>query len=867
MSDVKIKLNIIFILLMLLLSPIMADETIETFQLDNGLNVIILNDPNSEIVSIKTIVKTGSIHEQEFLGTGISHYLEHIVAGGSTTKNTEDTYKEALSLMGGVSNAYTTTDHTAYFINTTAEKASKAINIMHEWLFYCSFKNSEVLREKDVITREIEKTQSNIHRKFYYLSQENTYLNHPAQFPVIGYLEKFKTITKKDLEEFYNRNYVASNMILIIGGPLSINDIKTTINTSFGTEKKVSKPIFNTSQEPNPFNPRTIKKEINMNSTLISLRFPTVDLYSKDLYTLDLLDYILGNGNQSILTKKLVEELKIAYSVSTSSYTPAYIKGYFEILIDTDEKHIPKVIEETMAILKKSKEKSFNNQRIERSKKQKLAENILSITSIEDKTTRLAMSFLYSNTTQFFDIYANNFKKITAKDIKKTANKHLNFDHLITTIGIPITPKKKKDNNPILSQKNQPKKITLDNGLRIILHPNKNSQSTKIQIMSKAGIISEHKTNNGIGNLTAKLIGTSTEKYTKEQIESMIENNGASMSANHGYHTLYYTLDCLKEDTPILAPLFFHTFFQATFKDIHIHEAKRKQENIIKQRNDDWFNYGNYTFKKQFWKNHPYSLPSAGELKTIKPLNAHSFKEFHNQLLNPKNMIISIMGNYNEKNLIALIKNNPFNTSSPTPYKHDIPVKKDSNITHLEHKFQTTSFFMGFQGTSLLNTKEKIKLDIIDTLLSGASYPGGRLHNKLRDKGFVYLVHGINFNGLDTGAFYIYALTNEESWKDVQAIILEEIKSLQTKPASQKEWDEAIARLKFYYKDRTSSTDTLILLQAANELLLNDLNHSQKVDSIIESISKEMIIETAKTYLKNPETVIFHPKKEIVSNN
>tara|TARA_B100001175_G_C19512458_1_gene644824 strand:+ start:963 stop:3566 length:2604 start_codon:yes stop_codon:yes gene_type:complete len=867
MTPQKTNLNTIFILLMLLLSPIMGQETLETYQLNNGLNVILLKDNTAEIVTAKAIVGVGSIYEKEYLGTGISHYLEHIVAGGSTEKNSEDAYKLDLSLMGGVSNAYTTTDHTAYYINTTPQQAHNAIKTLHEWLFYCSFKESEVSREKDVITREIEKTSSNIQRQFYYLSQENTYLNHPSQLPVIGYIDKFKTVTKTDLELFYQRNYVPANMTLIIGGPISIKEIKQNIDDTFAIEKRLPKPTFQNNAETKPFNPRQSKKEMEMNSTLISLRFPTIDLYSEDLYALDLLDYILGNGNQSILTKKLVEELKIAYSVSASSYTPPYTKGFFEIVIDTDEKHINQVIDETLTIIQTSKEKEFSKKRIERSKKQKLAENILSITSIENKTTRLAMSFLYSKTTNFFDVYANNFKQISAKDVKKIAQKYFNTNHLITTIGVPKKEKNKKESNKISQKKEEIKKITLKNGLRIIFHPNTQAKSTKIQIMTKGGILSETEANNGIGNLTAKLIGTATNKYSKEKIESIIENNGASMSATSGYHTLYYTLDCLKEDTKTLAPLFFHTFFEATFKDTYIKEEKRKQTNIIKQRNDDWFSYGNYTFKKQFWGNHPYSLSSLGELESIKQLTSSDFTTYHKRLLNPKNMIISIMGNYNEDSILNLIEKNPFNTEKPNQSTKTFTNKTNNKITHLNHKFETTSFFMGFQGTSLLNETEKVKLDILDTLLSGASYPGGRLHNKLRDKGFVYVVHGISFNGLNTGSFYIYALTNEESWDDVNNLILSEIKSLQEKPASDQEWDEAIARLKFYYKDRASSTDSIILLKAVNELLLNDMNHSNKIDSIIDSITKEMIMEAAKKYFIKPETIIFHPNKDTVSSN
>lgn len=854
--------NIIFFCLVLLLTPIMASEIQQTYQLENGLNIVLLQDNTAEIVTVKTIVNVGSIYEEEFLGTGISHYLEHLVAGGSTKKASEDDYKLELSLMGGVSNAYTTTDHTAYFINTTPEKTEKAIQTLHEWLFFCIFKESEVNREKEVITREIEKTYSNIQRKFYYLSQENTYKKHPSQFPVIGYLDKFKTVTKADLETFYKRNYVASNMTLILGGPIDIEKTKEIINNTFGTEKKLPKPTFHTIIEPAPFNPRNVKKEIDMNSTLISLRFPTVDLYSEHLYALDLLDYILGNGSQSILTQHLVEKLNIAYSVSTSSYTPAYTKGYFEIVIETDEKNSDKVIKETITILNQSKEKEFNRNRINRSKKQKLAENILSVTSIEDKSTRLAMSFLYSNTLDFFDTYANNFKKITSKDVIKAANLFFNMDQLITTIGIPINTKKQQKKSQSTALSNTVKKIELDNGLRIIMHPNNQAKSTKIQILTKAGILSETTETNGIGSLTAKLLGTATSKYNKEKIETIIENHGAYMEGSTGYHTLYYTLDCLSEDVKTLAPLFFHTYFDAKFKDKYIKEEKRKQENLIKRRQDDWFRYGSYTFKKQFFKSHPYALAFSGELDSIKSLNKNSFENFHEKLLNPKHMIISVMGNYDEKEIIDIIKSQSFNTK--TINQSDLIIQRNANInpTHLEHKFNTTSLFMGFKGASLRDVNEKIKLDLLDTLLSGASYPGGRLHNKLRDKGFVYLVHGVNFTGIYTGFYYIYALTNEDSYKDVNTLILNEIKSLQEAPATDEEWQEAIARLKFYYKDRASSSDSLILIKAADELLLNNLNHGETIDKLIDSISKEMIMETAKKYLINPETVIFHPVKE-----
>ena len=127
---------------------------------------------------------------------------------------------------------------------------------------------------------------------------------------------------------------------------------------------------------------------------------------------------------------------------------------------------------------------------------------------------------------------------------------------------------------------------------------------------------------------------------------------------------------------------------------------------------------------------------------------------------------------------------------------------------------------MGFNGVSIENAKEKIRLDLVDAILSGMSYPGGRLHNKLRDKGYVYMVHGVNFNGLPDGAFYIYALTNEDSIDNVITLILEEIQNIKTQKVTDIEFEEAIERLSFYFKDQQSSIDSKLLLYSTNELYI-----------------------------------------------
>jgi zinc protease len=864
---IKIISNLFLIGLMLLSSTTMASTlNTETFKLNNGLSVILLNDPTASIVTVKTMVKIGSVYEENYYGSGISHYLEHIVAGGSTSKNTEKHYTNSISLMGGVSNAYTTTDHTSYFINTTKENLNLAITTIYEWMFFNSFETKEVNREKEVIIREIEKNNANINRKFYYLSQENLYKSHPVKFPVIGYIDTFKKIKKTDLKDFYKKYYIPSNIILVVGGNLNNKNTKTYIETLFNNIEKKPSPIIYESIQTPPIIARKATHILDMNKSIVNLRFPTVKLNSKYLYPLDLLDYMLGNGTQSILYKKLVDEKKLAYSVYTSSYTPQYCEGYFEIQIEVDSKNIDIVISQTLQIINSLKTEKLDNSLINRAKKQKLAENILSIDSIEDKTSRLALSYFYSETLDFYDKYAQNFKDINAENIQKSAIKFFNTQKLITTIGL------EKNKNELLKtqkktykEESNIKKITLKNGIRVLLYPDDSLPSSRAQILTLGGILLETNETNGIGTLYTNLIGNKTSKLSKPQIQSTFENNGANTSAAIGNHSLYYTLNSLSDDFNELFNLFLTTFFDIKFNSAEIDDEKRKISNRIKQREDDWYSINNYLFKKEFWKNHPYSLSKLGELNSIKTITKKDLEIYHQKLLNPKNIIISIQGNFDENKIIKTIENHTKalskkNILQTNQLEHPEPsIKKISEIKK-SHKFNTSSLFIGYLGTPLTNIKDKVELDLIDAVLTGMSYPGGRLHNKLRGKGYVYLVHGVNFTGLKTGYIYIYALSNKDSINKVKTIVLDEIETLKKTPISKNEYEESIARMKMYYKQRLSSIDNQLLINATDEIYTNNYLFSKKYEQEINLLNKNSTIDITKKYFNNPKIMIFNPK-------
>ena len=129
--------------------------------LKNGLTVLIRESHGSKVVSCQVLVETGSIYEGEKIGGGLSHYLEHVVSGGTTSKYTEVEINNKLQAMGGATNAHTSYDDSVYFVNTTRPHYQQALELLVAYVTDCKFNETEYQREKGVILEEFKLAENN----------------------------------------------------------------------------------------------------------------------------------------------------------------------------------------------------------------------------------------------------------------------------------------------------------------------------------------------------------------------------------------------------------------------------------------------------------------------------------------------------------------------------------------------------------------------------------------------------------------------------------------------------------------------------------------------------------------------------------
>ena len=207
-------------------------EHIERYTLENGLTVILREDHTSQLATAQLWVKTGSIHENTLLGTGVSHYTEHMLFKGTGRRNASQIASSAQAI-GAHINAYTTFDRTVYYMDLPSENLLSALDILGDIAFASTFPEREALREKEVIFHEIDMSLDDPDHTLSQLLFDTAFTVHPYRYPIIGLRSLFQNLTYEQLYHYYQTRYVPNNTVLVLAGALDTFTLKKEIEQIF----------------------------------------------------------------------------------------------------------------------------------------------------------------------------------------------------------------------------------------------------------------------------------------------------------------------------------------------------------------------------------------------------------------------------------------------------------------------------------------------------------------------------------------------------------------------------------------------------------------------------------------------------------
>ena len=189
-----------------------AGNEITVERLSNGMTVIVRPTRQAPVVCVRAYVHAGGLYEGPWLGCGISHLTEHLVAKGAAHDMGEGlTAGEAkqtsgrVEQIGGQSNAFTSLDETCYYISAAAGRAQECIDLIADWLARAQIAEEDFRREHGVVQRELEMGKDEPTRQLWYAHSANFFRDHPAGIPVIGLAAPLAKLTLADVLEYHRR--------------------------------------------------------------------------------------------------------------------------------------------------------------------------------------------------------------------------------------------------------------------------------------------------------------------------------------------------------------------------------------------------------------------------------------------------------------------------------------------------------------------------------------------------------------------------------------------------------------------------------------------------------------------------------------
>src|SRR6266566_121635 len=446
----------VFVALVISTSGAFAQTTVTseppaTFTLPNGLQVLVIQDHRTPVVTQMVWYKVGSADETPGK-SGLAHFLEHLMFKG-TSKHPVGEFSQTVLKVGGNENAFTSVDYTGYFQRVPREQLGKMMEFEADRMTGLILKDENVLPERDVVLEEYNmRVANNPEARLSEQMMAALYLNHPYGRPLIGWHPEIEKLGREDALAFYKRFYAPNNAILVIAGDVDVNDVRPLAEQTFG--KVSAQPAIAARrvrpQEPEPVAARTVTladPQVEQPTVKREYLVPSAATAAAgESPTLDVLAQLMGNGSNSYLYRALVVDRPLAVNASAGYQGTSLDATQFSISVAprqgvdfaTAEQAVDRVIADLM-------QNPVPAEDLERVKTQLIAEAIYA----QDSQATLARWYGGGLTTglSIEDVRSrpDRIRAVTAEQVRAAAQKWLDKKRSVTGYLIKDTAPKREE--------------------------------------------------------------------------------------------------------------------------------------------------------------------------------------------------------------------------------------------------------------------------------------------------------------------------------------------------------------------------------------------------------------------------------------
>jgi zinc protease len=416
---------------LMLLSPVTAmaaDDPVTTFTLDNGMQVVVVEDHRAPVVQHMIWYRAGSADEPKG-ASGVAHFLEHLLFKATDTLEAGE-LSATVAANGGRDNAFTSYDYTAYFQRIAADRLELMMRMESDRMRNIRLTPANIETERDVIIEERnQRTENSAGALFSEQMRAVQYHNHRYGVPVIGWMHEMQTLDMEDALSFYEIYYSPNNAVLVVSGDVTPEDVKTLAEKYYGViPANPDLPERLRTEEP----PQTAERRLTFRDARVAQPYVSRSYLAqerdagdqKEAAALTLLAEVLGGGTTSYLTEKLQFDTQVAV------YSSVYYRGaslddttFNMIVVPAPGVSLQEAEDAMDAAVANFMQDGVDPDQLVRLKKQLRAQQIYARDNVDGIAQRYGSAMTTGLTVEDVQAWPDILQAVTAEDIMAAAKK------------------------------------------------------------------------------------------------------------------------------------------------------------------------------------------------------------------------------------------------------------------------------------------------------------------------------------------------------------------------------------------------------------------------------------------------------------
>jgi len=846
-------------------APRLSDR-LRSLTLDNGLEIHVIPIRRAPVFAAQFWIETGSIHEEQDLGRGLSHFLEHMVFNGTSRWPDARTMREKVAELGLYSNAWTSYAETVYVQSGPSDALFDSLDMLSSMVSEPLFPQEAFLKEKEVILRECDMSGDDPDRILFRNMSRDLFRFSPLRIPVIGTRDGIESVDRDIMTAYYERRYSPHRCKVVVAGdavPEKVFDFLSK-RLSGWKRRPGADPVIPT--EPvRPFPVRSVAYQSDPLARCgLSFLLPGCGVRYGSA-AVDVLVNILGGQDSSRLPAELETRLGLVTDTGADQFSIRE-NGMIRLNFETEPENVEKVLDTARKILRTVCEKGVSREELARSVRRVRCASLdllRSSTSLARTAGRCLRNY---GSCEPLDLYADRIAALTPDDIRAAAEKYLADSEETLTMVLPEKKRLMPKTVPSLPPA-RAKKLAVSREKDLVFVPDPESPFAGLTLALCGGPAWEEAGESGCSNLLAECLFCGCEGYSETEFRRKLDDLAILLSVHASAEGgILISLESLKEDFPAALDLLVSMLRAPAFPKAPVERERRRLADLYRDADAQPLQAAvTGAAGLIFGKNSPYARPMKERAETVSKRTPDELRTFfRKKVLLLRHAVFGASGALSEKEALQafrrILRDVPWDRKD-TPFP--APRAPRSGIEGralIRPKNQTVAVY-ALPAPPAGDAESEFPMRLC---LSALAHSGSVIFDEIREKrGLAYFASLFHTACPGDGCLMFYAGIRDDAVEETFSVF-EAIRSrLARKGLTAEEIRSAGTRLRAAVMKKMEDSADLCELCVRDQFLGLGMNHFDELLGLLKKMDPKSVNRVVRTVFSSPirKWVVVSPEK------